>query len=463
MFDDLVLIALYDPERLFAAAFRPPLESCGWEVVVFRSESALEKSLARKAANVVIKTRATSSERRRLMGRVHAICADTEFIFVTTTPDVRIAMEAIHGGAFDCLPLPCGPALLTDAVRRALRHQLLAAEDAGLLHRLRDLHAPDAMAGESESMRRVQTQVERVADTDVTVLLTGESGTGKEMVARRLHELSPRRTAPFVAVNCAALPDGLLESELFGHVRGAFTGAVADRPGRFELARGGTLFLDEIGDLSALGQADLLRVLEDGIFRPLGSSETVNADVRVVAATNVDLLDACRDGRFREDLLYRLNVITLVLPPLRERPEDIPALAERFMLHFCQRHRRPQKRLSPALMRQLQTLPWRGNVRELRNTMERMVLLSPARTLGPGHLPEHLSGDPGESAAAGLAPTLTLAELESEWIRRSLVRHGGNRTETARQLGISRRALHYKLQRMPSPRNAVASRFDQGE
>lgn len=446
--DNPVLIALYDPERLFASSFRKPLEESECQVLVFRNESALEKSLTRKPANIVIKTRATSTARQRLMKRLQAISADMEFLFVTDTPDVRIAMKAIHAGAFDCLPLPCEPALLTNAVRRALGHQLLAAEDPVLLHRLRKLHAPDPMAGESKPMRRVQTQVERVADTDVTVLVTGESGSGKEMIARRLHELSPRRAGPFVAVNCAALPDSLIESELFGHIRGAFTGAVADKPGRFELARGGTLFLDEIGDLSPLGQADLLRVLEDGIFRPLGSSETVHADARIVAATNVDLAEACRDGRFREDLFYRLNVITLTLPPLRERPEDIPTLAERFTLHFCQRHRRPQKRLSPTLIRHLQSLPWRGNVRELRNTIERMVLLSPERQLEPSHLPEHLADQPHTDHSKFISPELTLAELESEWIRRSLARHGNNRTETARQLGISRRALHYKLQRM---------------
>jgi len=382
MADAAVLIALFDPKRLFTGAFRPVLEAAGWEVSVYRAETALEKGLAKTPANVVIKSRAAAAQGGGLMARLQLICADMEFIFVGAH------IEAIHGGAFDCLPLPCSADLLTDSVRRALRHQSIAAEDGRLLRRLRDLYAPDVMAGQSESMRRVQTQVERVADTDVTVLLSGESGTGKEMVARRLHELSPRRKAPFVAVNCAALPDSLIESELFGHVRGAFTGAVADRPGRFELARGGTLFLDEIGDLSALGQADLLRVLEDGIFRPIGSATTVQADVRIVAASNIDLMVACREGGFREDLLYRLNTIHLELPPIRERPEDIPALAERFTRHFCQRHRRPQKRLAPALVRHLQRLPWPGNVRELRNAMERMVLLAPERTLEPEHLPD---------------------------------------------------------------------------
>jgi len=445
MADDSVLIALFDPERLFAGTFRPALEAAGWEVGVFRAEAALEKSLAKTPANVVIKSRATAVKGGGLMGRLQSICADMEFIFVGAHSDIRIAMEAIHGGAFDCLPFPCSADLLADSVRRALRHQSIAAEDGRLLRRLRDLYAPDVMAGQSESMRRVQTQVERVADTDVTVLLSGESGTGKEMVARRLHELSPRRKAPFIAVNCAALPDSLIESEFFGHVRGAFTGAVADRPGRFELARGGTLFLDEIGDLSALGQADLLRVLEDGIFRPIGSAQTVQADVRIVAASNIDLMAACREGNFREDLLYRLNTIHLELPPIRERPEDIPALAERFARHFCQRHRRPQKRLASALLRHLQGLPWPGNVRELRNAVERMVLLAPERTLEPAHLPEHLGRPAPAPPGNCLPPDLSLAELEAEWIRRSLLRHAGNRTEAARQLGISRRALHYKL------------------
>ncbi len=438
-------VLLFDPDRSFAPGFRQVLESQGWRVSEVRTGASAETVAAKDVANVVIKSYARARARPGLMERLLGFCADTEFIFVSPEASVRMAMDAVRRGAFDCLPLPCEPAQLVESVERALQHQLLAAENSVLLARLHARNPPDALAGDSGAMRDVQNAIARVADTDVTVLLTGESGTGKEMIARRIHELSRRRDGPFVAVNCAALPDSLIESEFFGHVRGAFTGAMADKPGRFELARGGTLFLDEIGDLSALGQADLLRVLEDGIFRPLGSHTTVQADVRIVAATNRDLERGCLEGLFREDLLYRLNVITLHLPPLRERPEDIPRLAENFVLHFCSKHRRPQKKLSTQLRGVLQKGVWRGNVRQLRNTIERMVLLVPDRTLMPHHLPAHLLDSQQPAQADGFPSGMTLAEIEAEWIRRTLARCGNNRTEAARQLGISRRALHYKL------------------
>jgi len=438
-------LLLFDPDRSFAPGFRQTLEAQGWRVSEVRTEASAETVARKDVVNVVIKSYARANARPGLMERLLGFCADTEFIFVSPQATVRMAMDVVRRGAFDCLPLPCEPGQLVESVERALQHQLLAAENGVLLARLHARNPPDALAGDSVAMRDVQDAIARVADTDVTVLLTGESGTGKEIIAKRIHELSRRRDGPFVAVNCAALPDSLIESEFFGHVRGAFTGAMADKPGRFELARGGTLFLDEIGDLSALGQADLLRVLEDGIFRPLGSHTTVQADVRILAATNRDLERGCLEGRFREDLLYRLNVITLHLPPLRERPEDIPRLAENFVLHFCSKHRRPQKKLSTQLRDVLQKGVWRGNVRQLRNTIERMVLLVPERTLLPGHLPTHVLDGQQPHHPEGFPPEMTLAEIEGEWIRRTLARCGNNRTEAARQLGISRRALHYKL------------------
>jgi DNA-binding NtrC family response regulator len=443
--DPRIHLLLFDPDRAFAPAFRAVLEQKGWRISEVRSEQAAEALAAKDPANVVIKSYARAKARPGLMERLRAICPDTEFIFTSPQANVRMAMDGVRRGAFDCLPLPCEREQLIDSVSRALQHQSLAAENGVIRARLRAAAPPDALVGESNAMREVQEAISRVADTDVTILLTGESGTGKEMIARRVHELSGRSDGPFVAVNCAALPDSIIESEFFGHMRGAFTGAVADKPGRFELARGGTLFLDEIGDLSALGQADLLRVLEDGIFRPLGSRTTVRADARIIAATNRDLDAACREGVFREDLFYRLNVVTLHLLPLRERPEDIPRLAETFVHHFCAKHRRPEKRFSPELLTLLQTLSWRGNVRQLRNAIERMVLLAPERLLTPGHLPPYLRGRKEEEGTGGFRPGMTLAEVEAEWIRRTLACCGGNRTEAAKKLGISRRALHYKL------------------
>lgn len=302
----------------------------------------------------------------------------------------------------------------------------------------------DIFVGQSEVMQQVQHLVDQVAPTDVTVLVQGESGTGKEIVARAIHERSRRAKGPFVAVNCAALPESLIESEFFGHVRGAFTGAITEKPGRFELARGGTLFLDEIGDLSRLGQADLLRVLDDGVFRPIGSRNVVRADTRIVAAANQDLESLCSAGSFREDLLYRLNVITIGLPPLRERPDDIPPLVAMFGSHFSTRHGCAPKVFSPAAVRRLRAFSWPGNVRQLRNVVERLVLTTPGPRIEPADLPTFCGGgkhDPGRAAPKAR----TLAEVEATAIREALAEAGGNRTRAAERLGISRRALHYKL------------------
>jgi transcriptional regulator with PAS, ATPase and Fis domain len=275
------------------------------------------------------------------------------------------------------------------------------------------------------------------------VLLRGESGTGKELVARVLHERSRRSAGPFVAVNCAAMPDTLLESELFGHVRGAFTGAIADKPGRFTLAAGGTLFLDEIGDLSPLGQADLLRVLEDGMFQPIGSHVMVQADARVLAATNRDLAALCREGRFREDLFYRLNVIEIEMPPLRERPGDLERLAGLFVQHYCARHRRPAKVLTPEALDLLRNFSWPGNVRQLRNAVERAVLLTPRRELRGADFPE--ANLPSGVREVSTGTVETMREKQIAWAREMVAKCGGHKTRAAQRLKISRRTLHSLL------------------
>jgi transcriptional regulator with PAS, ATPase and Fis domain len=282
------------------------------------------------------------------------------------------------------------------------------------------------------------------------VLIQGESGTGKEMVARAIHEKSRRKDQPFVPVNCAALPEALIESELFGHVRGAFTGAIADKPGRFELARGGTLFLDEIGDLSRLGQADLLRVLEDGVFRPIGSKSAVRANARIVTATNKELENQCALGAFREDLLYRLNVITIHLPPLRDCPEDIPPLVDMFRSHFVAKHGRRGREFDASAIKCLQAFLWPGNVRQLRNIVERLVLTAPGNRIKASDLPAAFHSPNRAATAASRLAGMTLAEMEREHIRQTLEKTGGSKTRAAEILGISRRALHYKLRGLPS-------------
>lgn len=426
---------------------RACLTAEGFRVSVTRTaQSALEAARA-DVPNLVIKPALDGQGRAAagLMEKLRGVCQDILFLFVSGDGDVRMAMRSLRRGAFDCIPLPFEREQVIEAVQRALEHQRIVAENSEILSRLKLRRDPNVLTGESPVMQEVQTIIERVADTDVTVLIEGESGTGKELAARLLHERSTRAAGPFVAVNCAALTDSIIESELFGHVKGAFTGAIADKPGRFALASGGTLFLDEIGDLSPMGQADLLRVLEDGIYRPLGSCNTEQADARIVAATNRKLEDACRNGSFREDLLYRLNVVVLTLPPLRDRPGDIARLSAVFLRHFCARHKRPLKRLSPEILRVMEAYPWPGNVRQLRNALERMVLLAPERMLQPVHLPSHLQAASNDSACPKSFEDMTLAELEKQAIHAALLRCGGNKSEAARRLGISRRTLHHHL------------------
>jgi transcriptional regulator with PAS, ATPase and Fis domain len=296
-------------------------------------------------------------------------------------------------------------------------------------------------------MAEIDRLIRQIATTDVTVLIEGESGTGKEIVARAIHERSRRSTRPFVAVNCAALPENLLESELFGHVRGAFTGAISDRKGRFQLAHEGTLFLDEIADLSPKGQADLLRVLEDASFRPVGSQKVERADARIIAATNKSLETESMNGRFREDLFYRLNVVTVHLPPLRERAEDIPRLVKSFTEHYCAKHRRRKKRFSLEVVGVFGTLPWPGNVRQLRNIVERLVVTIPRQTIGVEDLPPALVSSGRPDRTFSIRPGMSLAQVEALLIRQTLANVTSNRAEAAKKLGISRRALQYKIKR----------------
>jgi transcriptional regulator with PAS, ATPase and Fis domain len=304
---------------------------------------------------------------------------------------------------------------------------------------------PSLLVGESEVMRRLRQMVCEVAASEVTVLIEGESGTGKELVARMVHQHSARTARPFIFVNCAALPEQLLEAELFGYRKGAFTDARVDKPGRFQLADGGTLFLDEIGDLSPKGQGDLLRVLEDGAFRMVGGTELIRVDVRVVAATNKHLPEAVAAGRFREDLYYRLHVVPIRVPPLRERADDIPLLVDAFVLQFCAKHKRRPKRLAPEAMRLCQRFPWPGNVRQLRNVLEHLVITTPATVIDAPDLPEFLREEAASSVELVLRPGTTLEEAERLLIRHTLRHRTSNREEAARLLGISRRTLQYKL------------------
>jgi DNA-binding NtrC family response regulator len=368
-------------------------------------------------------------------------------VVVTAHGTVPMAVEAMRGGAFDVLVKPVDPDVLLRVVERALEHARLRRENAALRARLADRVEFDNVVAQSGVMQAVLGLVARVAPTRATALVTGESGTGKELVANLLHAHGRRPEGPFVAVNLAALPEGLVESEIFGHARGSFTGAMRDRPGRFEEADGGTLFLDEIGEVPGSLQVRLLRALQSSEIVRVGENKTRRVDVRVVAATNRDLEAEVRAGRFREDLYYRINVVRIHLPPLRERLEDLGPLAERFARAAALRHGRPPTELSREAIAWLSTYDFPGNVRELQNLIERAVLLCEGDVLRPGDVP---LPRPAPSAAAPDAPfdlTRAVEDLETRMIRSALERAGGVQTRAARELGVSERVLRYKLQK----------------
>ena len=370
---------------------------------------------------------------------------DTMFILMTAYGTVEHAVQAMKEGAYDYLAKPLDMQRLRVLVQKTLEFQAVVAENNELRLRLQKRSEPGLLVGDSESMRAVARLIEEVAHSDVTVLIQGESGTGKEIVARTIHHSSQRGSRPFVTVNCAALPEQLLEAELFGHVKGAFTGAIANKVGRFQLADGGTLFLDEIGDLSPKGQGDLLRVLEDGCFRMVGGTEVMRVNVRVLAASNRDLRAAVEAGKFREDLFYRLQIVPIAIPPLRERAEDIPLLIERFLEHFAAKHKRRRKTMSAGALRLCQRFPWPGNVRQLRNLVERVVITCRNSSIETDDLPEELRAHDKNATTYVVRAGMSLAEAEKLLIRQTLTHVTDNREEAARVLGISRRALQYKL------------------
>jgi two-component system response regulator AtoC len=358
------------------------------------------------------------------------------------------AIAAMKDGAYDYLPKPFRPDEVLLTLRKAEERERLRGRVAELEAEVARYRDADFVA-DSPAMRRVLDLATRVAPHPTTVLITGESGTGKEVVARAIHRMSPRREEAFVAVNCAAIPDALLESELFGHVRGAFTGALADKPGLFEGASGGTLLLDEIGDLPLPLQVKLLRVLQEGTVRRVGESRERRVDVRLLAATARDVDAEVKAGRFREDLYYRLNVVRIHLPPLRERPEDLDRLVVVLLERATRRAGKPA-RLTPEALARIRELPWTGNVRELENAIERAVVLARDEAVGPDAFAMPDAGTrgsrpdaPAASAPVALKDAVTAAEAEA--VTRALEAAGGNRAEAARILGISLRSLYYKL------------------
>jgi two-component system nitrogen regulation response regulator NtrX len=371
----------------------------------------------------------------------------TPVIVISGHGNIDTAVKAIRLGAYDFLEKPLSLSRVVLTVQNALEQGRIKRELLDLSQRL-DRH--EALIGDSAAMRALLGQLEMAGRSDSRILITGENGTGKELVARRIHRLSQRAARPFVAVNCAAIPEELIESELFGHVRGAFTGATADRRGRFEQADGGTLFLDEVADMSLKTQAKVLRVLEEQRFERVGGSKSIEVDVRVLAATNKDLARELEGGRFREDLYFRLAVIPLNVPPLRDRREDVPLLIEHFLDHFAAEHGRRPKRPDPEALQRLIDYPWPGNVRELRNLAERLMIMTPGDTITLADLPVNLRGESGARQKGSLEVehgTLREAReaFERRFIERKLKECDGNVTRAAAALGLERSYLHRKL------------------
>ena len=441
-----VKILVVDDEQGLCAGVQEALKREGYVVDATTDAPAALKLAQDRLYNLIVSDiKMPGLSGLELQARVRAVSRDTLFILMTAYGTVESAVEAMKQGAYDYLSKPIDMKRLRILVEKALEFQAVVAENNELRLRLQTRAETGLLVGGSEPMRAVARLIEEVANSDVTVLIEGESGTGKEIVARSIHAQSTRRDRPFISVNCAALAEQLLEAELFGHVKGACTGAVANKPGRFQLADRGTLFLDEIGDLSPKGQGDLLRVLEDGAFRMVGGSELIRVNVRIIAATNKQLGEAVAEGKFREDLFYRLQIVPIVMPLLRERPEDIPLLIERFFEQFMAKHKRRRKRMSAEALQLCQRFPWPGNVRQLRNIIERLVITCREVEVDVKHLPDFLREHDRNVITFTVRPGTPLAEVEKLLIRQTLTHVTSNREEAARALGISRRALQYKL------------------
>jgi two-component system response regulator HydG len=380
-----------------------------------------------------------------LLRAAKLVAPETEVVLLSGHGTVEEAVGALKEGAYDFLTKPIERAALIRVVCQALERHALVLENRSLQRRLDALAGAGEVVGESPAVRAVLALVRQVAPTDATVLVQGESGTGKELVARALHDLSPRRGRPFIRVNCAALPETLLESELFGYEKGAFTGAAGRKEGRFQLADGGTLLLDEVGDLSPLTQAKLLRVLQEGEFEPLGATRTLRVDVRVVAATNQDLGELVKAKRFREDLYYRLQVITITVPPLRDRREDIPLLAQHFLRRFAAKNHRELDGFSEAALARLTDYPWPGNVRELEHAIERAVILARGRLLDVGDFPEPIARTEPTPRVIPIPIGTPLEEAKQRLIEETLRLAKGNKALAAKLLGIASRTIYRKL------------------
>ncbi len=415
-----------------------------YEVHVAESGAAALKILSEESVDVMLSDlRMPVMDGMTLMQRALAGAPDLTCILLTAYGNMETAVEAMRHGATDFLTKPVNLSELELVLQRVLRSRQAEAENRQLREQLDSKFGMENIIGNSPAMQEIFDTIRQVAPSRATVLVQGESGTGKELVAKALHQLSPRKHGAFVPVHCAALSSTLLESELFGHEKGAFTGAAEQRKGRFEMADGGSLFLDEIGEVDSTVQVKILRALEEWAFERVGGQEMIEVDTRLIVATNRDLKQMVADRTFREDLYYRLHVVVLELPPLRDRLGDIPLLLTHFLDGFNRENSRDIEGFSPDALDVLQAYDWPGNVRELRNAVEQMVVLSRGRRIGVRELPAQIRGA-GELRES-IAGSTTLEAMEKQAILQGLKSAGGNRTRAAEQLGISRRTLHRKI------------------
>ena len=444
-----VTVLVVDDDEAHAHTLSEALESSGYEPrVVTSGESALA-ALASSPPDIVLTDLRMADVDGMDILKAAREQGDLEVVMVTGHGSVESAVEAMAAGAAHYLTKPVNLAELRAVLSRLVERQTLHRRNVELEVQLDERYGFESIIGSSPPMLALFRTMRQVSATDVTVLVTGESGTGKELVARAIHQNSRRVKAPLVTLNCAALPESLLESELFGHERGAFTGAGARKVGYIEYAQGGTLFLDEVGDMPLTTQVKMLRVLEAREINRLGSNEPIPVDIRVVAATNKNLLEEVSEGRFREDLYFRLKVVSLELPPLRDRTVDIPPLAEAFVSELSEQHRTMVKGFSPEVLRVLQAQPWPGNVRELRNVIENMVVTGTHEILELSDLPPGLATTevpaPGPELSGSSLAGRTAKEVEKEHIRATLEMVGGHRKQAAQLMGIGERTLFRKI------------------
>jgi DNA-binding NtrC family response regulator len=439
-------ILVADDEKNIREGLREALALDGYEVVTAADgQEALEEVTRGEVDLLITDLKMPRLSGEELLKSVTAQLPTMPVIILTGHGTIESAVQAMHDGAYDFLTKPVNLDRLSLLVKRALTSREMAVQNRAMQEELERRSGFASIIGRSAEMKQVFEMVRQVAPSRSSVLITGESGSGKEMIAEALHYNSPRKDKPFIKLHCAALTESLLESELFGHEKGAFTGAIARKRGRFELAHLGTLFLDEIGEINQNVQIKLLRVLEEKKFERVGGEETIEVDVRLMAATNRDLKEAISRGAFREDLYYRLNVVNIHIPPLRERKEDIPLLVAAFLREFIQENGKQIEGIDAKARLALYNYSWPGNVRQLRNSVESAVVLSKGTTITLDDLPPNIRGESGTDSLR-LHVGASLADVEKEVIRSTLAREGGNKSRTAEILGIGRKTLHRKIE-----------------